>query len=90
MISVAVIAGLAGFWVWTVLNDETGIAGPMTRLLHKNSVTKKWLICPWCSGAWFSATASLIMFHDPIPTAVITAIAAAAITGVLGSYFQGD
>lgn len=90
MISVAVLAGLAGFWVWNVLNDEDGMFAPVPRLLHKNPITEKWLTCPWCSGAWFSGAASLLLFHDWIAPAVITAIAAAAITGALGSYFQGD
>lgn len=90
MIETAIIAGLFGLWVWTVLNDEEGMFALIPRLLFKNSVTKKWLICPWCSGAWFSGGASLILFHPSIAPAVITALAAAAITGIVGSYIQGD
>lgn len=89
MISVAVISGLVGFWFWSVLNDDTGIAAPVNRLLEKNSFTKKWMICPFCSGAWFAIIPSLILLHDPLDVAVITAFAAAALTGLLGSYF-GD
>jgi hypothetical protein len=90
MIEVAVIAGLFSVWFWTVLNDDTGIAKPVNHLLLKTDVTKKWMICPWCSGAWFAIIPSLILFHDPLGPALITAFAAAAIAGMLGSYFQGD
>lgn len=88
MIEVALIAGLFGVWFHTVLNDETGIAKPVHYLLLKTDVTKKWMICPWCSGAWFSIIPSLILFHDDLAPAVITAFAAAAVTGLVGSYFQ--
>lgn len=90
MITVAVIAALFGFWFWTVLNDDEGIFSPLNRLLQKNGYTEKWMRCPWCSGAWFAIIPSLILFHDDLAPAVITAFAAAAITGLLGSYFQGD
>jgi hypothetical protein len=90
VITVAVIAGLFGMWFWTVLNDETGIAKPVHNLLLKRDVTKKWMICPWCSGAWLAIIPSLLLFHDDLIPAVVTAFAAAAITGMLGSYFQGD
>lgn len=90
VIAVALVAGLAGLWVWTVLNDEDGMFGVVTRLLHRTRWTKKWLVCPWCSGAWFSGAASLIVFHPSIAVAIVTALAAAGITGLLGSYIQGD
>ena len=90
MIEVAVIAGLFSLWIWCVLNDDAGIAAPIHRLLLRTRFTKKWMVCPWCSGAWFAIIASLIMFHDPLITGLITAVAAAAITGILGSYIQGD
>lgn len=89
MIEVAVIAGLVSFWLWSVLNDETGIAAPLNRLLEKRDVTKKWMICPFCSGAWFAIIASLILFHDPLGSALIVAFAAAGVVGVLAAYF-GD
>lgn len=90
MITAALVSGLAGFWVWTVLNDEDGIFKPITLVLHRTEITRKWLACPWCSGAWFSIAASLLLFHVWVTPAIITAIAAAAVCGVLGSYFQGD
>lgn len=90
MIEVTIVAGLFGLWVWTVLNDEEGIAAPLARVLVKNRYSRKWLICPWCSGAWFAIIPSLILFHDPLASAIVTAFAAASITGMLGSYFQGD
>lgn len=86
MISVALIAGLAGFWLWAVLNDEEGIAGPVTRLLEKNRVTEKWMRCPFCSGAWFAGIASVSVFHPSVVVTIVTALAAAAVTGLLGSY----
>lgn len=89
MIEVALVAGLVSFWFWSVLNDETGIAAPLNRLLEKTDVTKKWMICPFCSGAWFAIIASLILHHDPIPSALITAFGAAGVAGILGAYF-GD
>lgn len=90
MITVALISGFASFWLWTVLNDDEGIFAPVNRLLQKNDYTEKWMRCPWCSGAWFAMLASLLLFHVWVAPAVITAIAAAAVTGALGSYFQGD
>lgn len=90
MIEVALIAGLFSVWFWTVLNDDEGIFAPLNRLLQKNSVTKKWMRCPWCSGAWFAIAPSLVLYHDPLGPALIVAFAAAAIAGLLGSYFQGD
>jgi len=89
VIEVAVICGLFSFWFWSVLNDDTGIAKPVNHLLEKNDITKKWMICPFCSGAWFAIIPSLILLHDPLDVALITAFAAAAIAGVLGAYF-GD
>ena len=47
------------------------------------------MICPFCSGAWFAIIPSLILVHDSWDVALITAFAAAAITGILASYF-GD
>lgn len=90
MISVAVIAGLFGVWFHTVLNDDEGILAPVNHLLQRNQYTEKWMRCPWCSGAWFSIAGALVMFHDPLAPAIITAFAAAAITGFIGSYIQGD
>lgn len=90
MITAALVGGLAGFWLWTVLNDEDGIFGPVTRLLHRTSVTRKWLVCPFCSGAWFSIAGSLVVYHGSVAPAIVTALAAAAVCGVLGSYFQGE
>ena len=89
MVSVALIAGLVGFWFWSVLNDETGIAKPVHNLLLKNTVTKKWMLCPFCSGAWFAIIPSLLLFHESLIPALITAFAAAAVTALLGAYF-GD
>jgi hypothetical protein len=90
VIQVAVIAGLFGVWWHSTLNDEEGLFAPVTRLLYQRPLTKKWLQCPWCSGAWISGAASLLLLHDDWTSAVITAFAAAAITGMLGSYIQGD
>lgn len=90
MIAVALVAGLAGLWVWVVLNDEDGVVGPVARWLRETSWTRKWTTCPWCSGAWFSIAASLIVFHPSVAVAAVTALAAAAVCGLLGSYIQGD
>jgi hypothetical protein len=89
MILVALVCGLVGFWFWAVLNDDTGIAQPVNHLLEKHRYTKKWMECPFCSGAWFAIIPSLILVHDSWDVALITAFAAAAVTGVLGAYF-GD
>jgi len=32
----------------------------------------------------------LILLHDPLDAAIITAFAAAAIAGIIGMYVQGD
>lgn len=89
MIEIAIICGLFSVWFHTVLNDEEGIAGPVNRLLSKNSVSKKWMVCPWCSGAWFAIIPSLVLLHDPLDVALITAFAAAAIAGIVNMYVQG-
>lgn len=89
MIEVAVICGLFSVWFHTVLNDEEGIAAPVNRLLSRNPVTKKWMMCPWCSGAWFAIIPSLVLLHDPLDAAIITAFAAAAIAGIVSMYVQG-
>lgn len=90
MIEVAVICGLFAVWFHTVLNDDTGIAKPINHLLAKNPVTEKWMGCPWCSGAWFAIIPSFVLLHDPLPEAIITAFAAAAIAGLVSMYVQGE
>lgn len=90
MISAALVAGLAGVWLWSVLNDEDGMFKIVPRVLGKNRWTAKWLSCPWCSGAWFSIAASLIVFHPSVGAAVVTALAAAGVAGLLGSYIAGE
>lgn len=90
MIEVAIVCGLFSVWFHTVLNDDTGIARDVNHLLLKNKATKKWMECPWCSGAWFAIIPSLILVHDPLDVAVVTAFAAAAIAGILGMYVQGE
>lgn len=89
MIPVAIISGLVGFWCWSVLNDDTGIAAPVGAVLQKNRYTLKFMKCPFCSGAWFAIIPSLILLHDSWDVALFTAFAAAGITALLGSYF-GD
>lgn len=90
MIEVAIIAALVGTWFWSVLNDDEGIFSPVNALLQKNGYTNKFMRCPWCSGAWFSIIPSLVLFHEPLAPALITALAAAAITGILGSTILGE
>lgn len=90
MIEVALVAGLFGVWWHTVLNDDEGILSFLNRLLQKNDYTKKFMRCPWCSGAWLAGTASLLLYNEDWTVALITAFAAAAITGFIGSYIQGD
>lgn len=89
-LGLALVAGLAGLWIWTVLNDDEGILAPLTRLLRRTAVTNKWMVCPWCSGAWFSGGLSILIYHPTWGDSIVNAIAAAAVCGVLGSYFQGD
>jgi hypothetical protein len=90
MITVAVISGLFSVWWHSNLNDEDGMFAPVPRVLYRHPWSKKWLMCPWCSGAWFAIIPSLILLHDPLDAAIITAFAAAAIAGMLGMYIQGD
>ena len=90
VITIALICGLASVWLWTVLNDDTGILKPVNRLLDKHPISRKWMECPWCSGAWFAVIPSLILFHPTFFYAVVTALAAAAIAGIVGSYIKGD
>jgi uncharacterized membrane protein len=90
VIPVAVIAGLFSVWWHSNLNDEDGMFAFVPRLLYRHPWSKKWLMCPWCSGAWFAIIPSLILLHDPLDVAIITAFAAAAIAGIIGMYVQGD
>jgi hypothetical protein len=90
VIQVAVIAGLFSVWWHSNLNDEDGMFAFVPRLLYRHPWSKKWLMCPWCSGAWFAIIPSLILLHDPLDVAIITAFAAAAIAGIIGMYVQGD
>lgn len=89
MIEVAIICGLFSVWFHTVLNDDEGIAAPISKVLAKNPVSKKWMVCPWCSGAWFAIIPSFVLLHDPLDVAIITAFAAAAIAGIVSMYVQG-
>lgn len=90
MISVAVVAGLAGLWLWTVLNDRDGLFRVVPAMADRWSWSAKWLACPWCSGAWFSIAASVAVFHPSVAVTIVTALAAAAVCGILGSYFSGE
>lgn len=90
MISVIIVAGLAGLWLWTVLNDDEGIAAPLHHLLLKHPITKKWMSCPWCSGAWFSIVASVILYHPSVLASIVVALAASAVCGLVGSYVAGE
>lgn len=90
MITAAIIGGLAGLWFWTVLNDEDGIVGPLNRWLQKRPITNKWMSCPWCSGAWFSITASVLIYHPSIIDAIVTGVAAAAVCGLIAMYVEGN
>jgi hypothetical protein len=90
VITVAVIAGLFSVWWHANLNDEDGMFAPIPRRLYRHPWSKKWLMCPWCSGAWFAIIPSLILLHDPLDVAIITAFAAAAIAGIIGMYVQGE
>lgn len=89
MIGVALVSGLAGLWLWSVLNDEDGIFGFIARPFHDRPMTDKWLRCPFCSGAWFSGGLSLWVWHPSVASAVVAALGAAAVTGLLGSYLEG-
>lgn len=88
----ALLAGLTGFWIWTVLNDEEGLFRPVNRWMQRGYYRRKWMSCPWCSGAWFALAATLGLRppDDSIARTIVTALAAAAITGMLGSYFGED
>ena len=90
MIGVALVAGLAGVWLWTVLNDEDGILGRVTGIMERREITAKWMKCPWCSGAWFAGIASVAVFHPLDARTVVTALAAAGVTGLVGSYIAGE
>ena len=89
MIEVALLAGLAGLWVWAVLNDEDGFFKVVPHYLYRWHWSKKWLECPWCSGAWFSAAASIAVYHPSVVLTIVTALAAAAVCGVIGMYVGG-
>lgn len=90
MIATAVVAGLASVWIWTVLNDDQGIAAPLTKLLRKNDFTQKWMECPWCSGAWFALAATVAVYRDDILSMIVVWLAASAIAGMVGSYLEGS
>ena len=86
MIAATLVGGLAGLWIWVVLNDEEGILSWLNRALAKHPVSLKWMTCPWCSGAWFAGAAAIAVYHPSIVAAVVVALAAAAVTVLIGSY----
>lgn len=90
MIFYALVAGLAGVWVWSVLNDEDGLFSGVPTLLNRWSWSEKWLQCPWCSGAWFSIAFSVSVYHPSVWETIVTALAAAAVCGLIGSYIEGE
>lgn len=90
MIGVALVSGLASIWLWTVLNDSDGIFKRINIFFTRWAVTRKWMGCPWCSGAWFAIIASVSMYHPVDASTVVTAIAAAGITGLVGSYIAQE
>lgn len=90
MIESALVAGAAGLWLWVVLNDEDGVAQSLHKELLKKPITRQWMMCPWCSGAWFSIVASVILYHPSVGAAIVTALAASAVCGMVGSYVKGD
>ena len=90
MITAALVAGLAALWLWSVLNDDDGMFAVVPRTLTRWSWSEKWLRCPWCSGAWFAIAASVAVYHPSVAATVVTALGAAGVTGLLGSYIQGD
>lgn len=84
------IAALAALWGWMNLNDDTGIFGFIPRAAERvGGLREKGLKCPWCSGAWLAIAATLLLRSagDPIGYTIVAAFAAAAVTGLLGSYF---
>lgn len=87
---IVLASGMAGFWIWVVLNDEDGLFGPVSRWAKKSPRREKWLSCPWCAGAWFSILATLAFLVDGVARIAVYALAAAALTGLLGSYFGED
>ena len=86
MIGVALVSGLAAVWIWTVLNDEDGIFHRVNAFFTRWPITRKWMMCPWCSGSWFAGLASIAVFHPLDARTVVTALAAAGVTGLVGSY----
>jgi len=88
MMEKAVAGGLAGLWAWTVLNDDEGILRKQHAWLLKYNDTRKWMQCPWCSGAWFAGAAVYLLSFRLSKKAVVAA-AAAGITGLIGSYLEG-
>ena len=92
VLATVVVAGLAGFWCWTVLNDPDGLFKRLNRWAKKTYYGNKWISCPWCSGAWFAILAAVAL-REPEEAwyrTLAIAIAAAAVTGMLGSYFEED
>lgn len=86
MITAAVTVGLGATWAWVVLNDDEGVAAPLTRLLRKSDITRKWMECPWCSGAWFALAGTLAVYRGDWLSLLVVWLAAATVVGVLGSY----
>lgn len=84
------VAGMAGFWIWVVLNDEDGLFAPVNRWAKKKPRREKWMTCPWCAGAWFAILGTAAFLAEGVARAAVYALAAAAVTGLLGSYFGED
>ena len=89
MIDKALTAGLAGVWLWAVLNDDEGVVGDLHNELAKRHNWNKWMKCPWCSGAWFAGSVVAVIGQGSLRDKLATSLAAAGITGIVGSYLEG-
>jgi hypothetical protein len=80
VIAALVIVGLASARLWRLAAlDE--ITAPIRDRLPVGVQT--WLGCPWCAGVWITAAVA-IAWEAGVPNAVMVAVAAMLVVGVIG------
>jgi hypothetical protein len=81
------VAALAAFWGWQVLNMR-GPLTPLRRLLVMLPAGPKLIVCPYCIGAWFALAATLVLQAGRLDWQITTMtwLAAAGLVGLVGSF----
>lgn len=96
------VLGFAAFWIWWVV---ARMSPPFLmwalRPLRRRPAVRKFLACPWCSGAWWAIAVVLVFVALAVPMGVMTwtdvvlwapftALGASAVVGLTGTLIPDD